>query len=335
MSLVKKISVMVLFLASFQTAYANWVKQESNTLSWLHDIYFVSENKGFIAGSGGTLLTTNDGGKTWTKEKNFTTDTIRQIYFSDANTGWLLCERNIFNLGANSPSYLLKTTDGGANWAQINFGGGRSRIAKIFFAKNGFGLAVGESGALFALQDDARTWKKNLSPIRYLMLDGVFTDDFHGAMVGGGGTIMFTEDAGLSWNQATVFGDGRAKLNSVFFINQKIGWTVGANGKIYQTINGGKIWREQISNVSNNLSDIFFNSTAEGWAVGDDGTILHTTTAGNVWTLENSKVRHRLEKVFFVGKKGFAVGFGGTILSYDENVKNNPQIKPTFKSQIN
>ncbi len=74
---------------------------------------------------------------------------------------------------------------------------------------------------------------------------------------------------------------------------------------------------------------------AEGWTVGDEGTILHTTTAGNVWTLENSKVKHRLEKVFFVGKKGFAVGFGGTILVYDESVKNNPQIKPTFNSRIN
>lgn len=324
-----------MFLASFQTAHADWIKQESNTLSWLHDIYFVSENKGFIVGSGGTLLTTNDGGKTWTKENSFTTDTIRQIYFSDKNTGWLLCERNIFNLGANSPSYLLKTTDGGKHWEQINFGDGRNRIAKIFFAKNGFGLAVGESGALFALQDDARTWKKNPPPIRYLMLDGVFTDDFRGAIVGGGGTILFTEDAGASWNQATIFGDSKAKLNSVFFINQKIGWTVGTSGKIYQTINGGKIWREQTSNISNNLTDIFFNNTAKGWAVGDDGTILHTTTAGNVWTLENSKVKHRLEKVFFVGKKGFAVGFGGTILVYDESAKNNPNIKSTFNSRVN
>ncbi len=335
MNFVKKISLALLFLASFQTAHANWVKQESKTLSWFHDIYFVNENKGFIAGSGGTLLITIDGGKTWKKEQNFTADTIRQIYFSDAKTGWLLCERNIFNLGTNSPSYLLKTTDGGANWEQINFGEGRNRIAKIFFTQNGFGLAVGESGTLFALQDDAKTWKKNLSPIRYLMLDGTFTDNFHGSMVGGGGTILFTEDAGASWNQATVFGNEPAKLNAVYFVNQKTGWTAGTNGKIYQTINGGKTWREQTSNTSNNLTDIFFKNTAEGWSVGDDGTILHTTTAGNVWTLESSSVKHKLEKVVFVGKKGFAVGFGGTILVYDESTKNNPNIKPTFNSRIN
>lgn len=318
MSLVGKVLVLLLFLVSFQTAYANWVKQESKTLAWLHDIYFVNENKGFIVGSGGTFLATDDGGKTWKKEKNFTTDNIRQIHFLDEKTGWLLCERNIFNLGTNSPSYLLKTTDGGITWEQINFSDGRNRIAKIFFTKNGFGLAVGEFGALFALQDDAKTWKKNSLPIRYLMLDGIFTDNFHGLMVGAGGTILFSEDAGSSWNQATVFGNERAKLNSVFFINQKIGWSVGTNGKIYQTINGGKNWREQNSNVSNNLSDIFFSNTAEGWAVGDDGTILHTTTAGNVWTLENTSVKHKLEKVLFVGKKGFAIGFGGTILRYFE-----------------
>ncbi len=331
MILVGKILIFLLFAASFQTAHANWTKQESNTLAWLRDVYFVNENKGFIAGSGGILLATEDGGKTWKKEKNFTSDTIRQIYFSDEKTGWLLCERNIFNLGANSPSYLLKTTDGGKQWEQMNFGNGRNRIAKIFFTKNGFGLAVGEAGALFALQDDAKTWKKNPSPIRYLILDGIFTDNFHGSMVGAGGTILFTDDAGASWSQATIFGNSNAKLNSVFFINQKNGWTVGTNGKIYQTINGGKTWREQNSNVSSNLSDIFFSNTAEGWAVGEDGTILHTTTAGNIWTLENSKVQHKLEKVLFVGKKGWAVGFGGTILHYAENVENDNSLKPFVK----
>ncbi len=74
---------------------------------------------------------------------------------------------------------------------------------------------------------------------------------------------------------------------------------------------------------------MFFCNTAEGWAVGEEGLILHTTTAGNIWTIVEPKVKHRLEKVFFVGKKGWAVGFGGTILSYVEGMaKNNESSMP-------
>ena len=334
MNLVGKIILLFLIFLCFQTAKASWEKQESNTLAWLHDVYFINENKGWIAGSGGTLLVTTDGGKNWKKIINFTQDTIKQVYFSDENNGWLLCERNIYNRGANASSYLLKTSDGGGSWETISFTDGeRKRIAKIFFSNNGLGFAIGEAGAFYALQNDQQTWKKNPSPMRYLMLDGVFTDNSSGAIVGAGGTIIFTEDSGSTWNPATIAEKSDAKFNSLFFINQKTGWTAGNGGKIYQTINGGKFWREQNSTISSNLNDIFFNNTAEGWAIGDDGTILHTTTAGNVWTSENMKLKHKLEKIFFVEKKGWIVGFGGTILKFNDTKSDNHFIKPRLKQK--
>ncbi len=330
MKLFKILSALLLFLICFQTAQADWIKQTSNTLAWLQDVYFLNEKNGWIAGSGGAFLTTVDGGKTWTKEKNFTSDPIRQVYFTDEQTGWLLCERSLFALGANSPSYLLKTTNGGVSWERIEFTDNqRKRITKFLFTKNGIGLAIGESGAFFTMSDDGKTWKRLPSPVRYLMFDGIFSDDSHGVVVGAGGSILFTEDAGATWNKAFIFGESDIKLNSVFFINQKNGWTVGTAGRIYQTFNGGKTWREQKSNITKELTGIFFNNTAEGWAVGDEGTILHTMTAGNVWTTVNSKDKHKLEKVFFVGKKGWAVGFGGTILLYDESGTGNNSLALT------
>jgi photosystem II stability/assembly factor-like uncharacterized protein len=318
----------------FQAADGRWSKQNSGTLAWLHSIYFLNENKGWIVGSKGAFLVTNDGGKSWTQGLKFTTDTIRDVYFAptDARSGWILCERDLFSgSGEASVSYLMKTSDGGASWEKIEFGeagnsggaagGGRERVARIFFSKNGSGFAVGEFGAFFALGDDGRTWKKALVPSRYLLLDGIFIDETRGALVGGGQTILFTEDAGLTWNKATVSGSGgaAARLSAVFFVNEKTGWAVGAGGKIYFTVNGGKFWREQSSGVGRDLTDVHFLNTAEGWAIGDRGAILHTTTGGNVWNAVESGVRHRLEKILFVGRKGFAVGFGGTILVYDAN----------------
>lgn len=325
MSFAKKILIFVSILLCFQTANADWVKQNSGTLAWFRSVYFVNEKTGWIGGNNGTLLTTKDGGDSWKQPEKFTSDAIRQIYFSDENNGWLLCERDIFSLGANSPSYLLKTSNGGADWQRIEFtNGGRQRIAKVFFSQSGLGFAVGESGAIFILQEDEKTWKKQPSPVRNLLLDGIFIDKRNGVMVGGGGNIFFTDDAGISWTQANIFGTTDTKLNAVFFINKNNGWTVGAEGKIFQTVSGGKNWREQKSGVTKNLNDIYFKDTAEGWAIGDEGTILHSTTGGNVWTKENLKIRHKLEKLFSSGKEIWAVGFGGTILryKYSENVSS-------------
>lgn len=332
MNLIGKISIFLACLVCFQTADAEWVKQESGTLSWLRTVYFVNEKTGWIGGSGGTLLETSNGGKYWSRYRNFTFDSIRQIYFSDEQNGWILCERDYYKLGANAPSYLMRTRNGGASWEKIEFTGGkRERVAKLFFTKSGMGFAVGEAGAFFVRRgNEKEEWKKQAAPVRYLLLDGVFTDDFHGAVVGAGGSILFTDDAGLSWNQAAVRGDPKIKLNSVFFVNQKNGWTVGARGKIFQTFSGGRVWREQNSGVTADLNDVFFLNTAEGWAIGDNGLILHTTTGGNVWILNESKVSHRLEKIFFTGKSGWAVGFGGTILRYDENRENPPDSSPVL-----
>jgi len=320
----KKIIFVLCCLICFQTAKAaDWKIQESGTFAWLRDVYFLNANKGFIAGSSGTLLLTEDGGKSWKPQKTFTEDTIKQVYFSDENTGWLFCQKNIYNRGADAPSYLLKTIDGGASWEKTNLTSGRERIAKIFSNKNGLMMAVGESGVLFVLQDDGKSWKKTALATQYLLLDGGFTDEFRAVIVGAGGSVFFTEDAGASWNKAFVSGDVKTKFNRVFFVNKNSGWAVGTQGKIYQTFNGGKSWRAQTSGVAADLTDVFFLNTAEGWAVGDGGAILHTTTAGNIWTAINQSVNRKIERIFFVGGKGFAVGFGGTILSLDRAETND------------
>jgi len=83
------------------------------------------------------------------------------------------------------------------------------------------------------------------------------------------------------------------------------------------------------------LTDIFFNNPADGWAVGDEGAILRTNTSGNIWTTIKSDAKHKLERVFFVGRKGWAVGFGGTILAYKETDKNANSLvsPPKFRTE--
>jgi len=320
----KLLILLTLITAACPNVFADWRKVKSNTLAWLHAVYFVDAQKGWVAGSNGTMLTTDDGGKNWRAINRFTDDTIKDVYFSDVNHGWALVEKDIYLSGAASPSSILETFDGGNSWKKVTLESeGKERLVRLFFSKDGAGRAVGEAGTMFELQKNGGNWKKINLPVRYLLLDGSFTDQNKSLIVGGGGATYFTDD-GVSWKPAIFNNKAASKLNSVFFINQNVGWIVGADGKIFATNNGGKRWREQTSKVAQNLFDVCFINTSEGWAVGDDGLILHTTTAGNLWEADAANTRHKLERIFYNGEKAWIVGFGGTIMSYEsEKVKNN------------
>src|SRR5438132_12609712 len=131
---IKTASILLALLLCLQTANAEWVKQNTNSFAWFRDVFFLNQNKGWISGTDGALLSTDDGGNTWTTNRRFTTDAILEIRFSDEMTGWMLCERNIYSRGANPTSYLRKTTDGGKTWEKIEFeGAGRERVTKLLF----------------------------------------------------------------------------------------------------------------------------------------------------------------------------------------------------------
>jgi len=288
---------------------------ESKTLAWLKAVYFINENLGWVGGSKGTFLTTVDGGRTWRQDKKFTTDNIRDIYFSDAEHGWLLCEHDIFADPSKPPSYLLKTSNGGVSWQAVDLPESHDKLFRLFFTRDGYGYSVGEGGAFWQMLDDKQSWKRVELPVRYLILDVVFLDDLRGVLVGGGGTALFTRDGGAKWERAVFSNSETTRLNSVFFIDRDNGWTAGTKGKIFVTNNGGKVWYPQPSRTTEDLSDVFFVNSKEGFASGNKGTIVETKNGGSEWVTVDTGVNSPLERLFFVGPVGFAVGYGGVILT--------------------
>jgi photosystem II stability/assembly factor-like uncharacterized protein len=316
-----------------QTVRADWSKLNLNSFGWYKDITFVTKDRGWIVGTDGVILSTDDGGKTWQPNKRFTTDALLQIHFTDESTGWMLCERNVYARGDNPISYLRKTTNGGVTWEKVEFTGiKRERVTRMLFAADGRAMAFGEGGIFYRLQPDGVTWKKSTTAIHFVLLDGAFSDGSMGAIVGAGGTIIFTEDGGLTWERTTLIGNTDTKLNAISFGGPKGGWAVGNGGSIFRSNSGARLWRQQPKLTDANLNDIFFSDASHGWIVGDNGVILCTRDGGNSWIDMTTRVTHKLEKVIFHDSKGFAIGHGGTILTYDaSNAPNaSPGARPTL-----
>ena len=311
----RSILIAIFFVMLVAPTPAQWSKVESKTLAWLRAVYFIDEDLGWIGGSKGTLLKTVDGGRSWKQEKKFTDDNIRDLYFSDAMHGWLLCEREVYNSATKAPSYFLKTSDGGVSWQPVEVAESTDRLVRLFFTRDGYGYAVGQGGGYWQMLDDKETWKRVALPVRYLIMGAAFVDDLRGIMVGGGGTALLTTDGGLRWERAAVADVSTSRLNSVYFIDRVTGWAAGSSGKIYVTKDGGKSWRPQASKTGVDLTDIYFFNSKEGVVVGRNGTILETRTGGAEWAATVSGVNSPLERVVFTKSAGFAVGYGGVILT--------------------
>jgi photosystem II stability/assembly factor-like uncharacterized protein len=326
--------VLCLLLSTYclvPTAYcSSWTRQPSGTMAWLRSVYFLDQNRGWVAGSNGTLLQTTDGGATWKKLLPLTRDNLHDVYFANENVGWLVVEPDLLKLKTNDEprSYLLKTEDGGFSWRRVFLRTADVNVVLVraIFADSQRGWVFGETGIVFATRDGGEHWERQASPTKHLLLGGAFVDYAHVWLVGAGATIVNTNDGGLTWQNGVVRDDPTVRFNSASFVGNNLGWAVGAAGRIFKTIDGGRTWSPQKSNVDSDLLDVKFIDANEGWVAGNEGLLLHTSDGGAHWTVQSNASSHALQRLFFVDRDhGWAVGFGGTILKYGAAAA--PQLK--------
>jgi photosystem II stability/assembly factor-like uncharacterized protein len=80
------------------------------------------------------------------------------------------------------------------------------------------------------------------------------------------GTIVKTEDGGLSWT-AQEAGTSRT-LNALDFLDASNGWAVGDAGTLLHTTNGGALWSAQTLDAAYELRCVQFVDALHGWIVG-------------------------------------------------------------------
>jgi hypothetical protein len=144
----------------------NWeVKHRTPNGNSLLNIDFVNDSFGYATGTGGSFLTTEDGGKTWLS-RPIGKDTILQASFSDSQHGVI-----------RTPSSLLFTTDGGQHASVVSDGQNVDDIkhfpytfALVALDPAHMGIMMKQGSAQYEGQrflvtsDSGKTWSMTLIP---------------------------------------------------------------------------------------------------------------------------------------------------------------------------
>ncbi len=147
-------------------------------------------------------------------------------------------------------------------------------------------------------------------------------------VVSDGGTIYHTKNRGNTWDKQ----DAPAKgfLWSVQFLNDSVGYTVGAGGVCLKTTNGGTTWTAQRVPFDSYLFGVSFVDAQNGWVAGEGGRIFTTSNGGASWTRQTTPTNQRLYDVAMAdATHGWACGREGVILRTEDGRTWTKQVSNT------
>jgi len=154
-------------------------------------------------------------------------------------------------------------------------------------------VAVGDRGHVLFSDDDGNNWTQAKVPVS-VMLTGVhFANAQEGWAVGHNGVIIYSSDAGASWQlQHSDKNAGAEKIGAplldVWFADNVNGFAVGAYGYFLVTHDGGVTWTDNGSAV-NNPDGWHLNAIAGAaddsavYVVGERGKLFRSIDKGATW----------------------------------------------------
>ena len=194
---------------------------------------------------------------------------------------------------------------------------------------------------------DAQWFAQNNPSQNSYLLDIFALDENTAIAVGGnssGGIILKTTDGGENW--LNIPQDTINWLNSVYFVNDSIGWIVGpwqgySAGVIQKTTDGGNNWISQFSwgGCCFSLNSVHFVDENTGWAVGSIGEqpklggIMYKTTDGGINWIEQSPgiFVASWSSVFFININTGWVGGGA--LFFGDRIAKTTDSRETWLDQ--
>lgn len=238
-------------------------------------VFFVNSDLGYFAARGSAqkaqgVKTTTDGGTTWLMADDATSGLpfeATALYFTDDATGF-----------AGAPDAIYKTANGGKSWSMVHNSAGM--ISSIVFTSAQIGYAVGyDNPLILKTVDGGNSWTSIAN--QYSLLSVAFSSANKGYAVGFDGTIVYTNDAGATWNVPASTDGNSQILRSVCCLDDNTCFAVGDSGTILKTIDGGATWTRQISGTNQHLKSVACPDNT-CFAVGDNGIVLQTTVATDI-----------------------------------------------------
>ncbi|HKR02666.1 MAG TPA: YCF48-related protein [Pyrinomonadaceae bacterium] len=314
------LALLLALSAPASRAQVGWVSVQSGAAGQdLNTVHFSDAKRGWVAGDGGFVSRTVDGGQTWARQTVETKDAVNDIYFRNKDNGYLLAGNSIF-----------QTEDGGQTWRELrryfasDFGGATPELYSVRFSGKKRGWVVGSisnndgvvlDSLVIYTDDGGKSWQRQRVPTKQELIHVDFADEKRGWIVGVGGTILHTEDGGETWSEQ--LSHTKATLYHVDFRNAEVGWAVGERATILRTADGGVNWLAVEAPVRATFLSVEFPDETSGWLVGRGGVILRSDDGGRTWIQQESKTKQHLFALFMDKKRGWAVGGNGTILQYE------------------
>jgi photosystem II stability/assembly factor-like uncharacterized protein len=276
----------------------NWEWQHPQPVgNNLNDITILPNGNYIAVGDYGVALLSTNAGASWVVTYIDSLGGNRSIYeagFVDNNIG--------FACGLDG--LLLKTTDGGATWTNLN-SGSINDFWYIEMIDADTGYVCGSVTTLLKTTDGGSTWNPiTISGTSTTLYKVHFLDAATGYMGTASATVgrlLKTTDYGNTWAPVagyTAIGTTRG----IFFFDADTGWVSNSNYQILKTTDGGSSFFEQVDFGTGTIYEIKFWDAFNGVAAGANGDVFFTTDGGTNWTTTNTG---QLSNVYGLGISGF------------------------------
>ncbi|MGQ0702985.1 MAG: WD40/YVTN/BNR-like repeat-containing protein [Gemmatimonadales bacterium] len=268
------------------------------------EVFFVTVDRGWVAGEKGTIIHTKDGGGTWTAQMGgdpqASEEPVKLLRFLDETHGW-----------AVKSGRILRTEDG-ESWEDL--GAAPQYIHELAMSSPSEGVAAGYLGmgrnpsTLLKTRDGGKTWKPVTMCKAKAMLGGLnrelgcevlriqFVTPSVGYLVAryqcaGMGCepppiLGKTEDGGESWRFFVGPGDPDVVgATDLFFIDENTGIVTTTDGKLSRTTDGGQSWKGLLASPYKYGSRLIFADPEVGWTLDNktDGKVSYTVDSGAHW----------------------------------------------------
>ena len=234
------IAMLMVFVALVSPSQArdfesSWVVVESGTSEdLLTAVDF--ENQVWAFGTGGVMLNSSDNGITW---ESVESPTNYDIHHSDSGFGSLV-------VADDSGLFLLKQNLE-SEWLDISLPE-VSQVNGISLLGDQSLVAVGDGGAIFRYSEGV--WESFSLAIEVDLMAVSFYDDKSGVIVGSSGTILLSDDGGLTWDyREAPEGAGDTEIIAVEYYSISRIYAITGDGRILMSANNvaqgievGYIW---------------------------------------------------------------------------------------------